>query len=70
MGDVDLTAFLLVASVATPVLGKLGDQYGKERMLVVCLGMFLAGLVAALAWNIWRLIVRARFRAQAGRSSR
>src|SRR6266508_4143650 len=30
-----LTVFLLVASVATPILGKLGDQYGKERLLVM-----------------------------------
>src|SRR3989475_3952891 len=53
-----LTVFLLVASVATPVLGKLGDQYGKERLLVVSLVIFLAGsIVAACAWNIWVLIV-------------
>jgi EmrB/QacA subfamily drug resistance transporter len=52
-----LTVFLLVASVATPVLGKLGDQYGKERLLVVSLAIFLLGsIVAALAWNIWILI--------------
>jgi EmrB/QacA subfamily drug resistance transporter len=52
-----LTVFLLVASVATPVLGKLGDQYGKERLLVVSLALFLLGsIVAALAWNIWILI--------------
>jgi EmrB/QacA subfamily drug resistance transporter len=52
-----LTVFLLVASVATPILGKLGDQYGKERLLVVSLGLFLLGsIVAALAWNIWALI--------------
>jgi EmrB/QacA subfamily drug resistance transporter len=52
-----LTVFLLVASVATPVLGKLGDQYGKERLLVVSLALFLLGsVVAALAWNIWALI--------------
>lgn len=52
-----LTVFLLVASVATPVLGKLGDQYGKERLLVISLALFLAGsVVAALAWNIWALI--------------
>src|SRR5919197_2335482 len=53
-----LTVFLLVASVATPVLGKLGDQYGKERLLVISLALFLLGSVgAALAWNIWVLIV-------------
>jgi EmrB/QacA subfamily drug resistance transporter len=59
-----LTVFLLVASVATPVLGKLGDQYGKERLLVICLGLFLAGCVGcAVAWSIWSLIA---FRALAG----
>jgi EmrB/QacA subfamily drug resistance transporter len=52
-----LTVFLLVASVATPILGKLGDQYGKERILLISLLLFLAGSVgAALAWNIWVLI--------------
>jgi predicted MFS family arabinose efflux permease len=49
-----LTVFLLSASVATPVLGKLGDQYGKERVLVISLTLFLAGsVIAALSWNIW-----------------
>src|SRR5213078_1645761 len=52
-----LTIFLLVASVATPLLGKLGDQYGKERLLVISLAVFLAGsIAAACAWNIWVLI--------------
>jgi EmrB/QacA subfamily drug resistance transporter len=53
-----LTVFLLVASVATPILGKLGDQYGKERLLVISLVVFFAGsVIAACAWNIWVLIV-------------
>jgi EmrB/QacA subfamily drug resistance transporter len=52
-----LTVFLLVASVATPVLGKLGDQYGKERLLVISLALFFIGSIgAAAAWNIWVLI--------------
>jgi EmrB/QacA subfamily drug resistance transporter len=59
-----LTAFLLVSAVATPVLGKLGDQYGKERFLLVSLLIFLAGCVGAIfAWNVWSLIV---FRAVQG----
>jgi EmrB/QacA subfamily drug resistance transporter len=59
-----LTIFLLTASVATPILGKLGDQYGKERMLALSLVIFLAGCVgSAAAWNIWSLIA---FRAVAG----
>jgi EmrB/QacA subfamily drug resistance transporter len=53
-----LTGFLLVAAVATPILGKLGDQYGKERLLVLSLLVFFVGCVAAIfAWNIWSLIV-------------
>jgi EmrB/QacA subfamily drug resistance transporter len=52
-----LTAFLLVSAVATPVLGKLGDQYGKERFLLVSLLVFFVGCFAAIfAWNIWSLI--------------
>jgi EmrB/QacA subfamily drug resistance transporter len=52
-----LTALLLVASVSTPILGKLGDQYGKELLLVISLVLFLIGCVgAAAAWNIWALI--------------
>jgi EmrB/QacA subfamily drug resistance transporter len=59
-----LTVFLLVASVATPILGKLGDQFGKERLLTVSLGLFLAGCVGcAVAWDIWSLIA---FRAVSG----
>jgi EmrB/QacA subfamily drug resistance transporter len=59
-----LTAFLVSAAVTTPVLGKLGDQYGKERLLLVSLGLFLAGCVgAAFAWDLWSLI---GFRALSG----
>jgi EmrB/QacA subfamily drug resistance transporter len=59
-----LTAFLVSAAVTTPILGKLGDQFGKERMLVISLGLFLAGCIgAACAWNLWSLIA---FRALAG----
>src|SRR6185436_1104765 len=58
------TAFLLVSAVATPVLGKLGDQYGKERFLLVSLLLFFVGCVAAIfAWNIASLIL---FRAVQG----
>jgi EmrB/QacA subfamily drug resistance transporter len=59
-----LTVFLLVASVSTPLLGKFGDQYGKERLLLISLALFLAGCVGcAIAWNIASLI---GFRALAG----
>lgn len=59
-----LTVFLLVACVATPIIGKLGDQYGKERLLAISLLVFLLGCIGcALAWNVASLI---GFRALAG----
>jgi EmrB/QacA subfamily drug resistance transporter len=48
-----LTAFLLTASVATPLMGRLGDMYGKERWLLICLAIFGSGsIVAALAGSL------------------
>ena len=45
-----LTAYLLSASVCTPLLGRLGDAVGKKRMLVVTLSaLALGSLAAALA---------------------
>jgi EmrB/QacA subfamily drug resistance transporter len=59
-----LTGFLVSAAVTTPILGRLGDQFGKERMLLVSLALFLIGcLGAACAWNLWALIA---FRLVAG----
>src|SRR5690242_19995322 len=53
-----ITAFLLSASVFTPILGRLGDMFGKERMLIVALATLGVGcLVAALASSIGLLIV-------------
>ena len=52
-----LTGFLLSAAVLTPILGKLGDRFGKERLLVAALGTFFVGCVGcALAPDIWTLI--------------
>lgn len=48
-----LTAYLVAASVATPILGRLGDMYGKHRilrwtMLLLALGALLASLSHSL----------------------
>lgn len=52
-----LTAYLLAASVATPIVGRLGDMFGKERMLVVTMVAFGAGLaVAALSDTLAQLV--------------
>ena len=48
-----VTAYLLSASVSTPVVGKLGDVHGKGRVLTAVLVLFaLGGLVNALAGSI------------------
>ena len=53
-----LTAYLLVASIFTPILGRVGDMVGKERMLVVSLAALALGcLLAAIAPNIGVLIL-------------
>jgi len=52
------TAFLVSASVATPIVGRIGDIFGKERTLVAVLGVLAAGtLVSALASSVGVLIV-------------
>ncbi|HVV08224.1 MFS transporter [Amycolatopsis sp.] len=38
-----ITVTLLTGAVATPVLGRLGDMHGKRRMLVLALGLQVAG---------------------------
>ena len=52
-----LTAFLLTSSVATPLLGRLGDMHGKERWLLISLAIFGVGsLIAALGGSLAVLI--------------
>jgi len=55
-----LTAYLLSASVCTPLLGRLGDVLGKKRMLVLTLGaLSLGSLMAALSDSIgWLILAR------------
>jgi EmrB/QacA subfamily drug resistance transporter len=53
-----LTAYLLSASVFTPIVGRLGDMRGKERMLVVALiALTVGSVLAALAGSIAVMIV-------------
>ena len=52
-----LTSFFLSASVATPIFGKLGDLYGKDRVLPVvlallCLGSVMCALAPSIGWVI------------------
>src|ERR1043165_8259112 len=44
-----LTAYLLSASIATPLIGRLGDMYGKERLLVAVLVLLCVATVVSAA---------------------
>jgi MFS family permease len=56
-----LTSYLLAASVFTSIIGRLGDMYGKERLMLWTLGLLAVGtLLGAVSSALAPLIV-ARF---------
>jgi EmrB/QacA subfamily drug resistance transporter len=62
-----LTVYLLSASIFTPILGRLGDMFGKERMLVAVLGLFAVGsLIAALSSSLSLLVAGRAVQGAAG----
>jgi MFS family permease len=53
-----VTSTLLVAAVSVPIMGRLGDMFGKRLMLLIALGCLVAGsLIDALTSQIGLLIV-------------
>ncbi|MCF2526014.1 MFS transporter [Yinghuangia soli] len=53
-----ITATLLSGAVFTPVMGRLGDMYGKRRILALCLGLLTVGSsICALSDTIGPMIV-------------
>lgn len=53
-----LTAFLISASVATPIAGRVGDSWGKVRVLIACLLLLSLGAVGAiLATNLVQMVL-------------
>jgi EmrB/QacA subfamily drug resistance transporter len=69
LGDVSqipwiVTAFMLSATIATPIYGKLSDMYGRRRLFVVGIVIFLAAsALCGLAANMLQLVT---FRAAQG----
>lgn len=56
-----VTSTVLVGAVAVPLFGRLGDLYGKRRMLLVCVAAMAVGsLITALSDNVvWLIVGRA-----------
>jgi MFS family permease len=53
-----ITATLLAGAIATPMIGRLGDMYGKRRMLLLSLSMLVIGsIIGALSDSLTPMIV-------------
>lgn len=63
LGNIDrlswvITAYLLAVTAATPLFGKLSDIYGRRAILMLAIGIFVAGSIAcALAPTLWMLVL-------------
>ena len=58
------TAYLITATIATPLYGKLGDIYGRKKLFIFAITIFTIGsMLCTLAWSIPAL---AAFRAVQG----
>ncbi|MCP2179739.1 MFS transporter [Prauserella alba] len=55
-----ITITLLTGAVCAPVLGRLGDMYGKRRMLLVALGSMTAGSVLGAVSSEFAAVLAAR----------
>ncbi|WP_438941846.1 MFS transporter [Naasia lichenicola] len=50
--------YLLAQAVTVPIYGRLADVYGRKRIMLVGIGLFLIGSVlCGLAWNMLTLIL-------------
>ncbi len=56
-----ITATLLTSAVATPVVARLADMYGKRLMMIICILLMASGsLVAALSAGSFALLILGR----------
>lgn len=62
-----VTAFLLVAASSAAVCGRLGDMYGRERVLIVVLIFAAVGSIISLAFGtLWGIIIGRAIQGVAG----
>ncbi len=55
-----VTAYLLAATVAAPLYGRMGDAFGRKRMLLWALGLFLVGSAACAIAPTLAILICAR----------
>lgn len=53
-----VTAYLLTSTIAVPIAGKLSDIYGRKRILLIAILVFVSGsILTGLSWSMESLIV-------------
>ncbi|MGW0173790.1 MFS transporter [Rhodococcus sp. NPDC003322] len=55
-----VTANLIAGAVCAPVLGRLGDMYGKRRLLLVALAVMVAGSLLGAVSDAFAVVLAAR----------
>lgn len=59
-----LTAYTLAGAVSIPIVGKMGEMWGRKRILLFIMAIYLVGLLgAAVSWDLLSLVL---FRALQG----
>lgn len=52
-----VSAYMLAMTISTPFFGKLGDLYGRRRLLLISIGLFVfASVLCAMAQDMWQLV--------------
>jgi MFS family permease len=54
------TATLITGAAVNPIVGRMGDMYGKRRLLLVCLGATLLGSVLGMVADSLLVVIAAR----------
>ncbi len=51
-----VVSYLIAGTIAAPVYGRLGDTFGRRRLMFIALIIFMvASVLCAFSWNIWML---------------
>ncbi len=53
-----LTAYTLAGAVSIPIVGKMGEMWGRKRILLAIMAIYIVGLIgAAVSWDLLSLVV-------------
>jgi MFS family permease len=53
-----LTAYTLAGAISIPIFGKLGETWGRKRILLIVMTIYIVGLIgAAISWDLPSLII-------------